>query len=83
MKKILLLLAVIAFVATSCGLKTNAQDDTKAEETTTEVVAAETEDKACCEKDSTAACCEKDSTKACCEKDSLKTDEVEAPEEAE
>nr|WP_321406786.1 hypothetical protein [uncultured Carboxylicivirga sp.] len=66
MKKILLILAVSAFVVSSCGLKSNAQGGEVTEETTVveeavETAVADSTDKACCEKDSTKACCEKDS----------------------
>ena len=71
MKKILVVLSLVAFVATACNMKSGSQTE-ETQETTAVEVKAEVEKKACCEKDSTKACCEKDSTKACCDKEGEK-----------
>ncbi len=74
------MLAVAAFVVSSCGMKTNAQGEESKEKAAVE--ASVDAEKACCDKEAKKeGCCEKDSTectdaekKACCEKDSTATE---------
>lgn len=68
MKKVLLVFAVAAMVATSCGMKSNAQGEETTESTSVEAVVEEAVAEETAVADSTA--CTDAEKKACCEKDS-------------
>ncbi|WP_439182081.1 hypothetical protein [Carboxylicivirga taeanensis] len=70
MKKILLALAVTAMVASSCGMKSNAQGEDAKDKATVEATAEETATEVEADKDSTAVDCTAVEKSACCEKDS-------------